>query len=75
MFDLQKETFKKNLFFALQILFTVLTLVCCGLLFFDIISNPGIIVIMMLVALIFGAFYRNSKKAIEENTDKDSKNN
>lgn len=69
MFDLKKETFKKNLFLTLQIIFTILTLVACGLLWFDVISNPGLCVIMMLVTLIFSALYRNSKKAIEENTE------
>ena len=69
MFNLKKEILKKNLFFILQIAFAILTLVCCGLLFFDAISNAGIIVIMMLFSLIFGALSRNSKKAISENRD------
>ena len=69
MFNLKKEILKKNLFFILQIAFAILTLVCCGLLFFDAISNAGIIVIMMLFSLIFGALSRNSKKAISENMD------
>ncbi len=75
MFDLKKETFKKNLFLALQIVFAVLMFVCCGLLWFDVLSNAGIIVVLMLFSLICGGLSRNSKKAIEENSDEKTKEN
>ena len=66
--DFEKEKKKRNIFFALQILFTILTLIASALCIFDIVNNAFYTVIAMLFSLAFGAMYRNSKKAIEENS-------
>ncbi len=68
MFNLKKETVKKNIFLLLQIVFMVLTFIGAIMVIRDKLNNAGYAVIPMLFSLIFGLLYRNSKKAIEENT-------
>lgn len=67
MFNLKKETRKKNIFLVLQITFIILTLIGAVMVIMGKLNNAGYAVIPMLFSLIFGALYRNSKKAIEEN--------
>lgn len=68
MFNLKKETAKKNIFLSLQIVFIVLTFIGAITVITDKLNNAGYAVIPMLFSLIFGLLCRNSKKAIEENT-------
>lgn len=65
--DLEKEKKKKNIFFTLQIIFAILTLIASALCIFDIVYDAFYTVIAMFFSLFFGALYRNSKKAVEEN--------
>lgn len=69
--DLKKEKIKKNIFFVLQTIFIVLTLFGAVLVIIKKVNNAGYAIIPMLWSLIFGMLYRNSKKAIEENTNKE----
>jgi len=69
MFDLKKEQLKKVIFMILMIIFLVLTFVGAGYVFYTKgNANAGFAVIPCLFCMIFSALYRNSKKAIEENT-------
>lgn len=68
MFNFKKETVKKNIFLLLQIVFMVLTFIGAIMVIRNKLNNAGYAVIPMLFSLIFGLLYRNSKKAIEENT-------
>lgn len=79
MFDLKKETIKKNVFLTLSILqgFIFIAGVSCIILGEDspvkFIVNESpvkLIVPPMLIFFITFALYRNSKKTIEENRDK-----
>jgi len=68
MFDLKKEKIKKNIFFTLSIVFALLFIL--GLIFV-IISDINPINTIIPPFLVFGLnlmLYKNSKKAIEENT-------
>lgn len=67
MFDLKKETMKKNLFLILNIGFCVLTLVGAFLCVTEKVDNAGYAIISMLINLVFNSLYRNSKKLVEEN--------
>lgn len=67
MFNLKKETMKKNIFLALCIVFCILTFIGAILCFSEKVDNAGYAIIPMLIELVFNSLYRNSKKAIEEN--------
>lgn len=66
--NLKREEFKKKLFFILYLLFLLLTVIGATLCIIHKVNNAGYAVIPMLISLVFSALYRNSKKAIEENT-------
>lgn len=68
MFDLKKETMKKNIFLGLCILFCALTFFGAFLCILGKVDNAGYAIIPMLIELVFNSLYRNSKKAIAENT-------
>ena len=68
MFNLKKETMKKNIFLVLCIIFCILTLIGAILCFMGKVNNVGYAIIPMLIELVFNSLYRNSKKAIEENS-------
>ncbi len=68
MINLKKEIMKKNIFFSLCIIFCILTLIGAFFCVTEKVSNAGYAIIPMLIELIFNSLYRNSKKAIEENT-------
>ncbi len=77
MFNLKKETIKKNIFLTLSIIsaFIFVAGVMCSILGEDspvkFIVNESPIKLVVPPALVFFitfALYRNSKKAIEENT-------
>ncbi len=77
MFNLKKEKMKKNIFFALAIIsaFIFIAGVMCTIMGEDspvkFIVNESPIKLVVPPALVFFvtfALYRNSKKAIEENT-------
>ena len=61
MFNLKKEKMKKNIFLILCIVFCTLSIT-------EKVDNVGYAIIPMLIELVFNSLYRNSKKAIEENT-------
>lgn len=66
--NLKREKIKKNIFLVLQIVFIILTFIGAVLVIIQKVNNAGYAVIPMLWSLIFGMLYRNSKKAVEENT-------
>lgn len=68
MFDLKKEKIKKNIFLSLCIIFCALTFIGAILCITEKVNNAGYAIIPMLIELVFNSLYRNSKKAIEENT-------
>lgn len=68
MFNLKRETMKKNIFFVLNIVFCVLTLIGAFLCVTEKVDSAGYAIIPMLIDLVFNSLYRNSKKIIEENT-------
>jgi hypothetical protein len=67
MFNIKRETMKKNIFLVLCVVFCVLTLVGAVLCLTGKVDNAGYAIIPMLIELVFNSLYRNSKKAIEEN--------
>jgi uncharacterized ion transporter superfamily protein YfcC len=68
MFNLKKEKMKKNIFLILCIVFCTLTFLGAFLCITEKVDNVGYAIIPMLIELVFNSLYRNSKKAIEENT-------
>lgn len=77
MFNLKKETIKKNIFLALSILFIFIFIagVLCAIMgdksSIQFIVNNHLLILIVPSAFAFFitfALYRNSKKAIEENT-------
>ena len=68
--DIKKERIKRNIFFTLQIIFLILTIVGAILVFMKKVDNAGYTVIPMLWSLIFGAFMRESQKKIKDNKTK-----
>lgn len=79
MFNLKRESFKKNIFLVLSIIFAFIFLagIMCTVMGdkspvkFIVNGSPiKLIVPPALVFFITFALYRNSKKAIEENTKK-----
>ena len=68
--DLKKEKIKRNIFFTLQIIFFVLTIIGAILVFTKKVDNAGYAVIPMLWSLIFGGFMRESQKKIKGNETK-----
>ena len=68
--NIKKERIKRNIFFTLQIIFLILTIVGAILVFMKKVDNAGYAVIPMLWSLIFGGFMRESQKKIKENKTK-----
>ncbi len=68
MFNLKKEKLKKNVFLVIYIIFVILTFIGAFMVITHKVNNAGYTVIPMLFGLIFSMLYRNSKKAIKENT-------
>jgi len=68
--DLKKEKIKRNIFFILQIIFLILTLIGAILVIMKKLDNAGYAVIPMLFSLIFGSFMRESQKKIRQNSEK-----
>ena len=68
MFNLKKETMKKNIFLSLCIVFCILTFIGAILCITHKVNNAGYTVIPMLIELVFSVLCRNTKKAIEEKT-------
>lgn len=66
--NLKREELKKKIFLILYLLFLLLTVIGAALCITRKVNNAGYAVVPMLIGLIFSALYRNSKKAIEENT-------
>lgn len=66
--NLKREELKKKIFFILYLLFLLSELIGATLCIIHKVNNAGYAVIPMLISLVFGILYRNSKKAIEENT-------
>ena len=66
--DLKKEKIKRNIFFTLQIIFLILTLIGAILVFMKKVDNAGYAVIPMLWSWIFGGFMRESQNKIKENS-------
>lgn len=64
---MKREELKKKIFFILYLVFFALTIVGAILCITHKVNNAGYAVIPMLIGLIFGMLYKNSKKAIEEN--------
>ncbi len=68
MSNLNQEKIKKNIYLSLCIIFCILTFIGAILCFIGKVDNAGYAIIPMLINLVFNTLYRNSKKAIEENT-------
>ncbi len=68
MFNLKRETMKKNIYLILNIVFCIFTLMGAFLCITEKVDNAGYAIIPMLFDLVFNSLYRNSKKIIEENT-------
>lgn len=68
--DLKKEKIKRNIFLALQTIFTILTFIGAILVIMKKVDNAGYAVIPMVWALIFGVFMQNSQKRIKEHIEK-----
>lgn len=68
MFNLKKQKIKMKIFFGLYLVFVVLTFVGAISCIVGKVINAGYAIIPMTFSLIFSSLYRNSKKAIEENT-------
>ena len=66
--DLKKEKIKKVLFFIFTIIFVTLTMIGGVLVIMGKVNNAGYAAIPSLFTMISSMLYRNSKKAIEENT-------
>lgn len=69
MFNLKRESIKMKIFKSLMIIFLILTFIGVGYVFYkDGNVNAGFAVIPSVFCIISSSLYRNSKKAIEENT-------
>lgn len=69
MFNLKKEKLKMKIFMILMIIFLLLTFMGAGYVFYkNGNANAGFAAIPSLFCIICSSLYRNSKKAIEENT-------
>lgn len=67
--NIKREKAKRNIFLILQIVLIVLTFIGAGYVLLNHgESNAGYAVVPMLFALIFGMLFRNSQKAIKENS-------
>lgn len=66
--NLKREELKKKIFLILYLLFLFLTVIGAALCITRKVDNAGYAVIPMMIGLVFSVLYRNSKKAIEENT-------
>lgn len=53
---------KAKIYLALQIIFTILTFVGFVLLFIGKVDNAGMSICCMVIALVFGVFYKDSTK-------------
>lgn len=69
MFILKRKIMKKYIFLGLCVVFCILTLIGAVLCITGKVDNAGYTIIPMLIELVFNSLYRNSKKAIEENTN------
>lgn len=69
--NLKKEKMKRNIFFILQCVFVVLTLIGTVLVIVKKVNNAGYAVIPMVWSLVFGAFARESQKKINDNSNKE----
>ena len=65
--NIKKEQIKIKIFLILYILFAILGFIGAFMVIAKRLNNVGYVVIPMLFAIVFSMFYRNSKKAIEEN--------
>lgn len=63
----KNEQIKMKVFFIFYIVFVILTIIGTFMVITERAANAGYSVIPTLFALLFGSFYRNSKKAIYEN--------
>lgn len=70
MFDLKKETIKKNIFLVLSIIFALIFIAGLIYIIIEKASPTNIIVPPALAFFLNSTLYKNSKKAIEENTKK-----
>lgn len=69
MFNLKNEKLKMKIFMVLMIIFTFLTFIGAGYVLVNKgEANAGYAVIPSLFGICCSTLYRNSKKAIEENT-------
>lgn len=67
--NIKREKTKRRIFLFLQIVFIVLTFIGAGYVFLNHGEpNAGYAVVPMLFAMIFGMLFRNSQKAIRENS-------
>lgn len=65
--NIEKEKIKMKIFLILYIVFAILGLIGAFMVITKKLNNAGYVVIPMLFAIISSMFYRNSKKAINEN--------
>lgn len=70
--NLKIEGFKKNVFLVLLVIFMILTFAGAIGVVTHKFDNAGYACIPMVFGIIFGMQYRNSKKAIEENRNKEN---
>lgn len=68
--DVKREIRKRNIFMALQIAFLILSAAAIVLLILDKLNSIVYVLIPLWASLLFGALYRNSNKAVKENSDK-----
>lgn len=65
--NIKKEQIKMKIFLILYIVFAILGFIGVFMVITKRLNSVGYVVIPMLFAIVFSMFYRNSKKAIEEN--------
>lgn len=65
--NIKKEQIKMKVFLILYIVFAILGFIGAFMVITKRLNNVGYVVIPMLFAIVSSIFYRNSKKAIEEN--------
>lgn len=64
--DLKKEKIKRNIFFILQIIFTIITIINAVLVIFKKLDNAGYAIIPMLGALIFSIFMKETQNKLNK---------
>ncbi len=65
--NIKKEQVKIKIFLILYIVFAIFAITGAFMVITKRLNNVGYIVIPMLFAIVSSMFYRNSKRAIEEN--------